>query len=98
MGVSQDGLSCLAPGLQAMARIRTIKPELFLHEELHQLEVDSGLPIIRAFMGLLCHVDREGRFKWRPRTLKAQVCPFDQFDFSEILDALHYGGFISKYS
>jgi len=81
-----------------MGRIRTIKPEFFLHEDLYDLEVETGLPIRVAFAGLWCQADRMGRFRWRPRALKAQVLPFDDCDFSRVLHALTTRGFILKYA
>jgi uncharacterized phage protein (TIGR02220 family) len=80
-----------------MARIRTVKPELFKHEDLYDLEETSGLPIRVAFVGLFTCCDREGRFKWRPRTLKLDILPHDNVDFSRVLDALCTRGFIRKY-
>ncbi len=81
-----------------MARIRTVKPEFFQHEGLFDLEQETGWPMRIAFEGLWCQADREGRFKWQPRTLKAQVCPFDELDFSRVLDALATRGFLIKYA
>lgn len=78
-------------------RIRTIKPEFFKHEELFELEQKSKLPIRVAFVGLWCAADREGRFKWRPRQLGTDIIPYDQVDFSRVLDALTTRGFVSKY-
>lgn len=80
-----------------MARIRTVKPELFKHEELFELEEETGLPIRIAFVGLFTCCDREGRFKWRPRALKLDVLPYDMIDFSRVLDALTTRGFVVKY-
>ena len=79
-------------------RIRTIKPEFFRHEELFDAEEEAGLPLRIAFVGLWCASDREGRFKWRPRTLKSEILPFDDVDFSRVLDALATRGFIAKYA
>jgi hypothetical protein len=81
-----------------MARIRTIKPEFFCHEELFDLEAETKLPLRIAFAGLWTICDREGRFKWRPRAIKAQVLPFDDVDFSRVLDALTTRGFVVKYA
>lgn len=81
-----------------MARIRTIKPEFFKHEELFQAELDFGAPLRIAFAGLWCAADREGRFKWRPRQLKLDILPYDEVDFSRVLDALTTRGFIKKYT
>lgn len=80
-----------------MARIRTIKPEFFRHEGLFDLEERTGLPMRLAFAGLWTQADREGRFKWRPRTIKSQVLPFDAVDFATMLDALAQAGFVQKY-
>lgn len=81
-----------------MARIRTVKPELFEHEELFDLEKATGLPLRLAFIGLFTCCDREGRFKWRPRALKKNVLPYDDhIDFSRVLDALGTRGFVRKY-
>jgi hypothetical protein len=81
-----------------MARIRTVKPELFRHEALFEAEQQSKLPLRLAFIGLFTACDREGRFKWKPRALKLDVLPYDQIDFSRVLDALLTHGFIVKYA
>lgn len=78
-------------------RIRTVKPELFRHEALFDLEAETGLPVRLAFIGLFTCCDREGRFEWRARTLKSCVMPFDDVDFSRVLDALTTRGFIVRY-
>jgi hypothetical protein len=80
-----------------MARIRTIKPEFFRHEDLFELEMETKLPIRVAYAGLWTCCDREGRFKWRPRTLKTEILPYDDCDFSRVLDALVTRGFVVKY-
>jgi uncharacterized phage protein (TIGR02220 family) len=79
-------------------RIRTIKPEFFRHAELYDLEHASRLPIRLAFAGLWCACDRRGRFKWRPRELKIQILPYDDCDFSRVLDALTTRGFVVPYA
>lgn len=81
-----------------MARIRTVKPELFKHEDLFDLEQKSGLPIRIAFVGLFTCCDRDGRFKWRPRALKLDIIPYDECDFSRVLDALVTRGFVVRYT
>ena len=80
-----------------MGRIRTIKPEFFLHEGLFDLEDETGLPIRLAFAGLWTQCDRAGRFKWQPRKLKATILPYDDIDFSRVLDALTTRGFVVEY-
>lgn len=81
-----------------MGRIRTVKPELFTHEDLFEAEQETGLPLRVAFIGLFTCADREGRFKWRPRTLKLAVLPHDAVDFSRVLDALVTRGFLVRYA
>jgi len=79
-------------------RIRTIKPEAFLDEELWDLEVETGLPIFRGFVGLWTQADREGRFEWRPRALRAAILPYWDGDFSRVLDACATRGFVQRYT
>lgn len=80
-----------------MARIRTIKPEFFRHRKLYLAERETGLPLRLAFAGLWTCADREGRFKWEPEELKLDCLPYDEVDFSRVLDALATRGFITKY-
>lgn len=81
-----------------MARIRTIKPSFFRHSDLFDAERESGLPLRVAYAGLWTAADREGRFKWDERELKLDCLPFDDVDFSRVLDALATRGFIKKYA
>lgn len=81
-----------------MARIRTIKPAFFRHAGLFDAEQDTGLPLRVAYAGLWTACDRAGRFKWSPRELKLDCLPFDDVDFSRVLDALATRGFIRKYT
>jgi hypothetical protein len=80
-----------------MARIRTIKPAFFRHGALFDAEKASGLPLRIAFAGLWTAADREGRFKWQPRELKLDCLPYDDVDFSRVLDALVTGGWLVRY-
>lgn len=80
-----------------MARIRTVKPELAAHEGMFDLEEETGLPVRFAWVMLFTVADREGRFPWRPRTIKAQTLPHDNLDFSRVLDAWLTRGFVVKY-
>ena len=81
-----------------MARIRTVKPELFKHDELYEAEIETGLPLRVAFIGLFTVCDREGRFRWRPRRLKVDILPYDEVDFSRVLHALTTRGFLVHYA
>jgi len=79
-------------------RIRTIKPEFFLHDALFNAEKETKLPLRVAFAGLWCAADREGRFKWEPRRLGIQILPYDGIDFSRVLDALVTRAFVVRYA
>lgn len=81
-----------------MGRIRTVKPEFFKHEDLFDAERASGLPLRLAFAGLWTCCDREGRFEWRPRSIKTDVMPYDDVDFAAVLDALAAHGFVRRYT
>lgn len=79
-------------------RIRTVKPELFQHEELYKLEKSSRLPVRFAFAGLFTVCDREGRFEWKPNIIKLHILPWDKCDMGRVLDLLAESQFIWRYS
>lgn len=81
-----------------MGRIRTVKPEFFLHDDLYRLELETGLPVRIAYVGLWTQADREGRFKWKPLPLKAAILPYDNVDFEALLCALAEWGFVECYT
>lgn len=81
-----------------MPRIRTVKPRLFQHSGLFDAEHETGLPLRLAYIGLFTCCDREGRFKWDERELKLHVLPWDEIDFSRVLDALVTRGFVVRYA
>lgn len=80
-----------------MARIRSVKPEFFRHEELYEAERAAGLPLRLAFAGIWTCCDKNGVFPWRPRALKLDVLPYDDIDFAVVLAALEGGEFVSKF-
>jgi hypothetical protein len=80
-----------------VGRIRTVKPELAAHEGMFDAEKETGLPLRFAWVMLFTVADREGRFQWRPRTLKSQILPHDEIEFSRVLDAWVTRGFVRKY-
>lgn len=79
------------------ARIRTVKPEVFLDEELWALGVETGMPVLQAFIGLWCFADREGRFEWRPLAIRACVLPYWTGDMGALLAALESKRFLVRY-
>src|SRR3990172_247577 len=82
-----------------MARIRTIKPDLWFDEELAELPHQTRL----FFIGLFNQADRRGRLEDRPSKLKAQILPYEKADADALLASLHpkfvvrYGVDIKKY-
>ena len=65
-------------------RIRTIKPELTLDEELAEL----GFAARYFFVNLFCHADKNGRAEDRPMKLKALILPWDDMDADVLLNEL----------
>lgn len=82
-----------------MGRIRTIKPELFAHEQMNELE--ETFPLLRpmlTFAGLFTVSDKKGRFEWRPRKLKLAILPFvDSYPIEESLNLLEQNGYVQRY-
>lgn len=76
-----------------MARIRTIKPDFFINDQLAELD-----PLVRIFyIGLWTQADREGRMEERQRRLKAAILPYDECDVESMLSALVGSGHIDRY-
>lgn len=80
-----------------IARIRSVKPELFNHEGLYEAEMHYKLPLRLAYIALFSCCDREGRFRWQPRRLKLDMLPYDDVDMVDVLNAFIERGFIKKY-
>jgi hypothetical protein len=77
-----------------MGRIRTIKPDFFLDEEVAKLASTERL----AFIGLLCLADREGRLEDKPNQIRVQLFPYEQnIDMNAILSSLCHKPFIQRY-
>jgi len=75
-------------------RSRNIKPAFFKNEDLSECE-----PLARIlFIGLWCYADREGRFEWRPKKIKAEILPYDNIDINGYLTVLTQLDFIQKYN
>ena len=67
-----------------MARIRSIKPDFFLDDEITTLPYQARL----AFIGLWCQADKKGRLEDKPRHLKAVIFPYDEIDMENTLERL----------
>lgn len=78
-----------------MPRIREVKPEFFLDEQLAEVGHAARL----LFIGLWSLCDREGRLEDRPARIKAQVFPYGCEDCEALLRELaeHPGRFILRY-
>ncbi len=75
-----------------MARIRNIKPDFFLDEDLANLGLGARL----FFIGLWTHADKAGRLEDRPHKLKAVIFPWEHLDVEGLLNELD-GKFICRY-
>lgn len=80
-----------------MPRIRSVKPEIFMHEGLFELAKNHQWPVQFVFIGLFTCCDRAGRFCWHPRHLKTCILPYHDLDMSEVLEVFVTHGFIKKY-
>jgi len=71
-------------------RSRNIKPGFFKNEEVADMP-----PLARIlYQGLWCYADKEGRFEWRPKKIKAEILPYDEVDINELLDVITCHGFV----
>lgn len=74
-------------------RARNIKPGFFKNEDLAELE-----PIDRLFfIGMWCAADREGRIIDRPKRIKMDVLPCDNYDAEEGIAKLASLGLVERY-
>ena len=80
-----------------MARIRTIKPEFWSSEQIMECSTNARL----LFIGLWNFCDDAGRIPFKPRQIKAQVFPGDDFSSQNILgmiQELSANGLVSVYT
>jgi hypothetical protein len=79
-------------------RIRTIKPDFFIDEDLQDLEMaHPGKYVMLTFAGLWGNCDKQGVFEWRPRSLKLHILPFLEYELAETLEILREEGFIIRF-
>lgn len=76
-----------------MARIRTVKPEFFTSEDIISLSPFARL----LYIGMWCEADREGRFAWKPNTLKLRYLPADDIQIYSLCDEIVNAGLVVKY-
>lgn len=77
-----------------MARIRTIKPELWTDERLTECSLSARL----LFIGMLNFADDNGNMRNSPKRLKMQVFPADNIDTTPLLAELLAQGVVVDYS
>lgn len=74
-----------------------MKPELFRHEKLQDVEAESpGHYVMLVFIGLFTQCDKNGVFLWKPRQLKLDILPFLDFNMDDSLALLCEAGFVSR--
>lgn len=79
-------------------RIRSIKPDFFIDEDLQDTEMaHPGKYVMLTFAGLWGNCDKQGVFEWRPRSLNLHILPFLDFDLAETLEILREGDFIIQF-
>ena len=76
-----------------MARIRTVKPEFFTSEDIISLSPFARL----LYIGMWCEADREGRFAWKPNTLKLRYLPADNIEIYSLCDEIVAAGLVVTY-
>lgn len=77
-----------------MARIRTIKPEIWTDERLTECSLSARL----LFIGMLNFSDDNGNQAYSVKRLKMQIFPADAIDTQPLLDELLAQGVIIEYS
>ncbi len=63
-----------------MPRIRNIKPDFFLSENVGELKIMTRL----FFIGLWTQADKDGRLEDRPKKLRVQLFPYDEGDVAGV--------------
>ena len=76
-----------------MPRIRTIKPDFFLDDELATLDIYARM----VFIGLWTQADKEGKLEDKPKKLKVTILPYDNKDIDKLLWLLAESKFIQRY-
>jgi hypothetical protein len=77
-----------------MARIRTIKPELWTDEKLTECSLGARL----LFIGMLNFADDNGNLQRSSKKIKMQVFPADNIDCEPLLAELFAHGVLREYS
>lgn len=75
-------------------RARNVKPGFFKNEDLAECELSARI----LFIGLWCLADKEGRLEYRPKKIKAEIFPYENFDVEKLLFQLTDKNFIQIYT
>jgi hypothetical protein len=81
-------------------RMRNVHFKIFQNHQLDDAELETGLPLFKSLVGLWCCADREGRFEWDTRKLRANIFPYRsdrELDFSKVLDFFLAQDIVRKY-
>jgi len=71
-----------------VARIRSIKPEFWVDDQMVELPFEARL----LFIGLWNFVDDDGLIEYKPKRIKMQVFPADDVDVETLLETLVSAG------
>ena len=75
-------------------RARNVKPGFFKNEDLVECDLSARL----LFIGLWCLADKEGRLEYRPKKIKAEIFPYENFNIEKLLFQLADKNFIQIYN
>jgi hypothetical protein len=76
-----------------MPRIRSLKYEYFINEELAQISSEARL----LGLGLTTLADREGRLEDRPTRIRVLLFPYHNVDVNSLLNELQGAHFLDRY-
>lgn len=74
--------------------MRQVRPAIWTDENVAELSITARL----FFIGLWNFADKNGAFVWRPKTLRAQILPYDNVEVSDLLTELLGRNLVTQYS
>lgn len=77
-----------------MARIRTIKPEIWTDEKFVELSAWARL----LFIGLWNFADDDGRMEFSPKSIKMKIFPADSVEITELFGELRRENLVNVYA
>jgi len=77
-----------------MPRIRNVKPDIFVDDDLCG---QCSFPARWLYVALFCQADKAGRLEDRPAKIKMTCLPYDDVDVEALLSELARGRFIVRY-